>query len=89
MANIKSQKKRVLITIEENASNNSKRSRAKNSIKKFEEAVKNNDVALANQLFIETVSILDCAKADGIYHINTVSRKKSRLAKLLNTIQAK
>lgn len=89
MANIKSQKKRILITKEENASNNSKRTRVKNAIKKYEAAIVAKDIELATKLLPETVSVLDCAKADGVYHINTVSRKKSALAKMLNSIQAK
>ena len=87
MANIKSQKKRVLITSEENASNNSKRTRVKNAVKKYEAAIAENNVELAKTLLPETVSIIDKAAADGIYKDNTASRKVARLSKLLSDLQ--
>ena len=44
MANIKSQKKRILITKEENAKNNSLRTKCKNAVKKYEAAIAAGDV---------------------------------------------
>ncbi|MEG1608707.1 MAG: 30S ribosomal protein S20 [Clostridia bacterium] len=35
----------------------------------------------------ETISLIDRAKSDGIYHDNTASRKISRLSKQLNGIK--
>lgn len=88
MANIKSQKKRVLISREENKRNNSKRTRVKNAIKKFEAAIKAGDIAEAERLLPITSGVIDAAKSDGIYHINTASRKKARIAKLLNNAKS-
>ncbi len=88
MANIKSQKKRVLITREENARNNSRKSAVKTAIKKYEAAIAAGDVAKAEELLPVTVSIIDAARADGIFHINTASRKKARLAKLLDNAKS-
>ena len=85
MANIKSQKKRVLITREENARNNSKRSAVKTAIKKYEAAVNAGDVAKAEELLPATFAAIDAAKSDGLFHINNASRKKARLAKMLET----
>lgn len=87
MANIKSQKKRILITAEENKRNTAIRSKVKNAVKKFNAAIANNDVPLAEQLLPVTVSIINKAKSDGIYHKNTASRKVSSLNKSLNEIR--
>ena len=84
MANIKSQKKRILITKEENAKNNSLRTKCKNAVKKYEAAISAGDVALASELLPVTVSTI--AKA-GIYKDNTVSRKVARLSKMLDTLK--
>ena len=87
MANIKSAKKRVLVSKRQHDENVVKKTRVKNSVKKFESAVKENNVALAEQLLPETVSLIDRAFSDGVYHKNTAARKKASLAKLLNTIK--
>lgn len=84
MPNIKSQKKRVLISQRENAVNTSKRSRVRNAIKKYELAIANKDIATAEKLLPETISLIDRAKSDGIYHANTASRKVARLSKMLD-----
>ena len=44
MANIKSQKKRILITKEENAKNTSLRTKCKNAVKKYEAAIAEGNV---------------------------------------------
>lgn len=84
MANIKSQKKRVLITREENARNNAKRSAVKTAIKKYEAAINAGDLAKAEELLPVTFAAIDAAKSDGLFHINNAARKKARLAKLLD-----
>jgi small subunit ribosomal protein S20 len=87
MANIKSQKKRILISREERARNNSKRTRVKNVIKKFEAAIAQKDVALATTLLPETVSVIDSAKSDGVMKQNNASRKVARLSKMLSDLK--
>lgn len=87
MANIKSQKKRVLVSRKENAINTAKRSRVKNIIKKYEAAIAEKNIALAEQMLPEVVSIIDSAKSDGIYKQNTVSRKVSHLSKMLSDLK--
>lgn len=59
MPNIKSQIKRVKVSAKEKESNNSKRTRVKNLIKKFTQAIEAKDTELANNLFKETISLLD------------------------------
>ncbi|MFI3229753.1 MAG: 30S ribosomal protein S20 [Bacillota bacterium] len=87
MANIKSQKKRVLITKEENEVNNSKRTRVKGAIKKYEAAIAEKNVAAAKDLLKETISIIDRAQSDGLYKANTASRKVGRLSKQLSILE--
>ena len=80
MPNIKSQKKRVITAQRENEINTSKRSRVRN-------AVKSKDIATAEKLLVETISLIDRAKSDGIYHANTASRKIARLSKQLDALK--
>lgn len=87
MPNIKSQKKRVLITKKENEINTAKRTRVRNSIKKYNAAIEAKDVELASSLLVETISLLDRAKNDGVYHANTVSRYVGRLTKKLDNLK--
>ena len=84
MANIKQQKKRILITKKQRERNVMKKSRVKNAIKKFEKAIQENDLALAAQLLPVTSKIIDSAKSDGVYHKNNANRKKARLARILD-----
>jgi len=88
MANIKSQKKRVLISREENRMNTAKRSRVKNALKKFDAAIAAGNVAEAEALLPVTMSIIDEAKSDGVYHANNASRKKARISKALDKLKA-
>ncbi len=87
MPNIKSQKKRVLISQRENEANTSKRSRVRNAVKKYEIAIENKDIATAEKLLPETISLINRAKSDGIYHANTASRKVARLSKQLDALK--
>lgn len=84
---IKSQKKRVLITAEENLRNKAIRTQVRNAVKKFKEAIAAKDVAAAEALLPATVSVINNAKSDGVLHINTSSRKIASLNKSLNSIK--
>lgn len=84
MPNIKSQKKRVLITREENARNNSKKTIVKNVIKKFEKAIQEQRIEDAKAQLPLVMSAIDEAKSDGIFHANTAARKKARFSKMLD-----
>ncbi len=88
MPNIKSQIKRVEITATQNARNTAKRTRVKSAVKKFNAAIEAKDVKLAESLLPGTISIIDAAKSDGIYHKNTAARKVSTLNKSLNALKA-
>ena len=57
------------------------KSAIKTELKKFEAAVSEGNKASAQELYNVCVKKLDQAVAKGVYHKNTVSRKKSQLAK--------
>jgi small subunit ribosomal protein S20 len=84
MANIKSAKKRILVTATRTAKNKSIRSEVKTSIKKVEAAVAANDKAAAVEELKNATSVIEAAGSKGVYHKNNVARKVSRLAKLVN-----
>ena len=88
MPNIKSAKKRVLITEKKTAENKAVRSALKTQIKKFLAAVNAGDKALAEKLYPETVSAIDSAVTKGIIHKNNASNKKAKLAKRLAALAA-
>jgi small subunit ribosomal protein S20 len=86
LANIKSAKKRILVTKTRNERNKAAKSAVKTAIKKVEAAVAANDKAAAEAALLSATSIIDKAAKKGIYHKNNASRKVSRLTKLVNTL---
>ncbi len=81
MANIKSAKKRILVTNIKTARNKAIKSKVKTYVKKVEQAVALNDKAAANEALLKATSEISKAASKGVYHKNTASRKVSRLAK--------
>ena len=88
MPNIKSAKKRVLVTEKKALQNKAIKSALKTSIKKFLNAVSVGDKETANALYSETVSAIDSAVTKGILHKNNANNKKAKLAKKLATLAA-
>ncbi len=88
MPNIKSAKKRVLVTEKKTMENKAIKSALKTQIKKFLAAVDAGDKALAEKLYSETVSAIDSAASKGILHKNNAANKKAKLAKKLAAIAA-
>ena len=86
MPNIKSAKKRVIVTKTKTLQNKIFRTQLKTDIKKFEAAVAGGDKAEATEAYKAVVKKLDQACAKGIMHKNNCSRKKSQLTLLLNTV---
>ena len=86
MPNIKSAKKRVLVTEKKSAQNKAIKSALKTQIKKFLAAVNAGDKETADKLYPETVSAIDSAVTKGILHKNNAANKKAKLAKRLNAI---
>ncbi len=86
MANIKSAKKRILVSETRAARNKSIRSEVKTSIKKVEAAVAANDKTAASAALTNAISVIESASSKGVYHKNNAGRKVSRLTKLVNTL---
>ena len=84
--NIKSAKKRVLVTEKKTKENKMIKSALKTSIKKFLAAVDAGDKEAANALYPETVSAIDSAASKGILHKNNAANKNATLAKKLASI---
>ena len=88
MPNIKSAKKRVKVIEKKTLRNNMIKSTYKTAVKKFEQAVEAGNVEEAKTLFSEATKKIDQACTKGVIVKNTAARKKSRLAKMLNTAVA-
>ena len=86
--NIKSAKKRVLVTEKKAQQNKAIKSALKTSIKKFLAAVNAGDKETAEKLYPETVSAIDSAATKGILHKNNANNKKAKLAKKLAALAA-
>ena len=86
MANIKSAKKRILVTEIKTARNKSIRSEVKTAIKKVEAAVVAKDKDAANAALSAAISTIESASSKGVYHKNNAARKVSRVSKAVNTI---
>ncbi|MGI6031593.1 MAG: 30S ribosomal protein S20 [Eubacteriales bacterium] len=88
MPNIKSAKKRVLVTKAKTLQNQMVKSALKTTIKKFDSVVASGDAAKAADAYKLAVKKLDQAGAKGIMHKNKVSRIKSQLTLKLNKMGA-
>ena len=88
MPNIKSAKKRVLVSQKKALENKSFKSAYKTVIKKYEAAVEAGDAENAKKLYTEVIKATDKAAAKGIIHQNTAARKKSRFTLMLKKLAA-
>lgn len=86
MPNIKSAKKRVLVTKTKTLQNKMFKTQLKTDIKKFEAAVEAGDKALATEAYKVAVKKVDQAVAHNILHKNTAAHKKSKFTKKLNAM---
>ena len=86
MANIKSAKKRVLVTETKTLQNKMLKSALKTIMKKYQTAVAAGDNEAATALYKEAVKKIDQAVAHGILHKNNAARKKSRFTIMLNNM---
>lgn len=86
MANIKSAKKRILVTETKAARNKAIRSKVKTSIKKVEAAIVAGDKAAAQACLVNAISEIEKACSKGVYHKNTAARKVSRISKAVNAM---
>ena len=86
MPNIKSQKKRAITNLKENAAHKAEKSALKTAIKNVLTAVDAKDKEAASNALKTAVSQLDKSVTSGLHHKNYASRQKARLAKAVNSI---
>ena len=86
MANIKSAKKRILVSKKKEFRNKSIKSKVKTLTKKVEAAAAAGDKAEAEAALKVAISEISKAASKGVYHKNTAARKVSRLTLLVNNI---
>lgn len=84
MANIKSAKKRILVTRTKTERNKSIRSSVKTAMKKVFAAIESGDKAAAQTALVSATKLIESAASKGVYHKNNASRKVSRLALAVN-----
>jgi len=84
-----SAKKRVRQNANRNRINRARKSQIKTQIKRFEQALSGGDAKAASEQYRLVVEKLDKIAGSSTMHKNTAARKKSRLAKKLNSLKAK
>ncbi len=84
LPNIKSAKKRVIVTESKTLQNKMVKTALKTAMKKYENAVASGDKEAAAKAYVTAVKKLDTAAAKGIVHKNKAARKKSQYTLLLN-----
>ena len=89
MAHSLSAKKRVKQNAKRKAINRARKSQVKTQIKHFEAVLSSGDAEAASEQYRLVVRKLDKTAATSTMHKKTAARKKSRLAKRLNSLKAK
>lgn len=84
VANIKSAKKRILVSERNAEKNKAIKSSVKTAIKKVYAAIEAGDKAAADTALVNATKAIDMATTKGVYKKNTSSRKVSRMAKAVN-----
>ncbi|MEF2559715.1 MAG: 30S ribosomal protein S20 [Eggerthellaceae bacterium] len=86
MANIKSQKKRIITNEKARMRNRAVRSELKTAIRVVREAVEAQDGAKAYAAALDACRLLDRAASKGVIHKRQAANRKSGVMKLANTI---
>ena len=86
MPNIKSAKKRVIVTETKTLQNKMAKSDLRTELKKFDAAVAAGDKETATAVYTVAVRKLDKAVAASLLHKNNAARKKGQLTKKLATL---
>ena len=84
MANIKSAKKRILVTQIRADRNKAIKSGVKTAIKKVYAAIESGDKAVAVAELTAATKTIEMAGSKGVYHKNNVARKVARISKAVN-----
>lgn len=85
---IKSAKKRQEVAIRNNERNKSERSKLATAIKKYNKAISDKNLELAEKLLPETFSIIDEEVTKNIIHKNKANNKKASLSVDLTKLKA-
>ena len=88
MANIKSQKKRILTNEKARLRNQGTASALKTTARKFREALSSGDRTAAEAALLAACRAYDKAAATGVIHKNNAANHKSRLRKQFNSSAA-
>ena len=88
MANTASARKRVRQTAKRTERNRARKSRMRTFIKKVEAAIAGGDKALAAEALRVAQPEMQRAATKGVVHLNTVSRKLSRLSARIKAMQS-
>lgn len=86
MANIKSQKKRIITNEKARVRNRAIRSELKTATRAVREAVEAGDGALALEKGHYACKLMDRAVSKGVIHKNQAANRKSGIMKLVNTV---
>jgi small subunit ribosomal protein S20 len=88
VANIKSQKKRVLTNEKAHQRNRAVKSGLKTAIKKVHAAVEAGNAEEAKTAALDAARLLDKAASKGVIHASQAANRKSGIVKLANTVQS-
>lgn len=86
MPNIKSAKKRVLIIQKKTLRNQMIKSAIHTAIRKADAAINGTDKEAAKTAVVYACKKMDQAVAKGVFHKNTIARRKSALVKRFNAM---
>ena len=86
MPNIKSAKKRVLVSQTKAAQNKAAKSALKTELKKFDTAVAEGNRSEADVAYKVAVKAVDKAVSKGLLHRNNAANKKSKMTVKLNKL---
>ncbi len=86
MANIKSQKKRILTNEKARLRNNAVKSELKTAIRAVNTAVESTDKDAASAALLSASRKLDKAVSKGVLHKNNAANRKSAISKKVNAL---
>jgi len=88
MANIKSQKKRILTNEKRRVRNKEVRTALKTYVRQVHQGIDSGDMANTIQALSRAGRELDRAVSKGVIHRNAAANRKSSLARMVNSAQA-
>ncbi|MEM1249679.1 MAG: 30S ribosomal protein S20 [Acidobacteriota bacterium] len=88
MANSPSARKRARQNTKRRDRNRAHMSALRSAIKRVRSAAENGDSETAKSLLPGTLAMIDSTRSRGVIHRNSAARRKSRLTRLVNTLDA-